>query len=148
MKKLHIKILVDIFMTILFICLMKIKITGMHRHEVLGIVLTLLVIGHLALNFNWFKNIFKKLFNKNISSKIRVSYFINIILGLLVLVIFISGILISVTIFKDISSTNRQAWAFIHRKASLIALILCLVHVYLHMNFIKSYLIRMFKCKK
>nr|WP_207758122.1 DUF4405 domain-containing protein [Clostridium botulinum] len=135
-------------MTILFICLMKIKITGMHRHEILGIVLTLLVIGHLALNFNWFKNIFKKLFNKNISSKTRVSYFINIILGLLVLVIFISGILISVTIFKDISSTNRQAWAFIHRKASLIALILCLVHVYLHMNFIKSYLIRMFKCKK
>ncbi len=69
MKKLHIKILVDIFMIILFICLMKIKITGMHRHEVLGIVLTLLVIIHLVLNFNWFKNILKKLFNKNMSSK-------------------------------------------------------------------------------
>ena len=145
MKKVHMKIFIDILMTIIFICLTKIKITGMHRHEVLGIIVTLFVIVHLALNFSWVKAITLKIFDKNLNYKIRITYCINVLLAILVCIIFISGILVSVTIFTNISTTNRGTWAFIHRKASFITFILMIVHALLNIKMIKSHCKRMYK---
>lgn len=148
MKKIHVKILIDILMTILFICLTKIKITGMHMHEVLGIIVTLLVIIHLALNFSWVKAITLKIFDKNLNYKIKITYCINVLLAILVCIIFISGILVSVTIFTNISTANRGTWAFIHRKAALITFILIIVHALLNIKMIKSHCKKMYKLVK
>lgn len=148
MKKIHVKILIDILMTILFICLTKIKITGMHMHEVLGIIVTLFVIIHLALNFSWVKAITLKIFDKNLNYKIKITYCINVLLAILVCIIFISGILVSVTIFTNISTANRGTWAFIHRKAALITFILIIVHALLNIKMIKSHCKKMYKLVK
>ena len=148
MKKVHMKILIDILMTIIFICLTKIKITGMHMHEVVGIIVTLLVIIHLALNFSWVKAITLKIFDKNLNYKIRITYCINVLLAILVCIIFISGILVSVTILTNISTANRGTWAFIHRKAALITFILIIVHALLNIKMIKSHCKKMYKIVK
>lgn len=148
MKKIHMKILIDILMTILFICLTKIKITGMHMHEVLGIIVTLFVIIHLVLNFSWVKAITLKIFDKNLNYKIKITYWINVLLAILVCIIFISGILVSVTIFTNISTANRGTWAFIHRKAALITFILIIVHALLNIKMIKGHCKKMYKIVK
>ena len=148
MKKIHMKILIDILMTILFICLTKIKITGMHMHEVLGIIVTLFVIIHLVLNFSWVKAITLKIFDKNLNYKIKITYWINVLLAILVCTIFISGILVSVTIFTNISTANRGTWAFIHRKAALITFILIIVHALLNIKMIKGHCKKMYKIVK
>lgn len=147
-KKIYFKILVDIIMTIIFVCLTKIKITGMHMHEVLGIFVTLLVIVHLALNFSWVKNITLKIFDKNLNNKIRRMYIINAILAVLVFIVFVSGILVSVTIFTNISTVNRAVWAIIHRKAALLMFILIIAHALLNIKMIKSHCKRICNLKK
>lgn len=148
MKRVHVKILIDILMTILFICLTKIKITGMHMHEVVGIIVTLLVIIHLALNFSWVKAITVKIFDKNLNYKIKITYWINVLLVILACIVFISGILVSVTIFTNISTANRGTWAFIHRKAALAIFILIIIHALLNIKMIKSHCKKMYKIVK
>ena len=50
------KIMLDILMVILFFFLMKINITGLDFHEILGIVILIPLILHLFLNKNWIKD--------------------------------------------------------------------------------------------
>lgn len=58
MKK-HIKILVDLGMTVLLLLLMVYERIGAAAHEWLGIVLFLLVVLHHVLNRKWSKNLLK-----------------------------------------------------------------------------------------
>ena len=147
MKKLHFKILVDIVMIIMFACLTKIKITGMHMHEVLGIVVTLLVAIHLALNFSWVKNVTTKIFDKNMNNKMRRLYCTNVILTLLVLIVFVSGILVSVTIFTNISAINRSVWVLVHKRSAILLVITIAIHILFNIKMIKAYCKKMCKYK-
>ena len=72
MKKCHVKLLLDIIMTICFVCIMKIKITGMNLHEKLGISILILVCMHLILNYKWIKGVTGKLFDKNMKPIITI----------------------------------------------------------------------------
>ncbi len=146
-KKTNFKILIDIMMTIICICLTKIKITGMHMHEVLGIVVTLLVAIHLALNFSWVKNVTTKIFDKNMNNKMRRLYCTNVILTLLVLIVFVSGILVSVTIFTNISAINRSVWVLVHKRSAILLVITIAIHILFNIKMIKAYCKKMCKYK-
>lgn len=117
-------------------------------HEVLGVILTLIVAIHLGLNFRWVKAITLKVFDKNVNYKIKITYCINVLLAVLVCIIFISGILISVTIFTNISTVNRSVWAFIHRKAAFITFILTIIHASLNIKMIKYHCKNIYKFAK
>lgn len=138
MKKCHVKLLLDIIMTICFVCIMKIKITGMNLHEKLGISILILVCIHLILNYKWIKGVTGKLFDKNMKPIVKISYCLNVLLCLLILLIVISGIMISVTIFTHISTENRLLWANVHKIASLLAFICISIHVGMHWRFIMA----------
>lgn len=146
-KKTNLKILIDIMMTIIFMCLTKIKITGIHMHEVFGIVVTLLVAIHLVLNFSWVKNMTTKILNKNMNSKMRRLYCINVILILLTLIVFVSGILVSVTIITNISAVNRSAWILVHKRSAILLVITIAIHILFNIKIIKAHCKKMCKYK-
>ncbi len=143
--KFFLKILIDCFMLGMFICLTKIKITGMHMHEVFGIIVGIIVIVHVILNRKWIKGITVKVFNNNTNKKIKILYGVNLLLGLSFFSALISGILVSVTILTNISVFNRDLWAMIHRKSALITFILIVIHVVMNYKMIKAYCINLYK---
>ncbi|MDO5517045.1 MAG: DUF4405 domain-containing protein [Clostridium sp.] len=145
MKKYRVKLLLDIIMTICFICIMKIKITGMSMHEKLGILIFALVCMHLILNYKWIKAMTGRIFDKNLKPIMKISYALNMILCLLILLVIVSGMMISVTIFTQISWGNRALWANVHKIASLSAFICISIHVGMHWKYIMSGFKRMFK---
>ena len=49
-----IKRIVDVFMTVLLLCLMAYQVTGEVLHEWIGIGMTVLVIIHQILNRKWY----------------------------------------------------------------------------------------------
>lgn len=141
-KKTNFKILIDIIMTIIFMCLTKIKITGIHMHEVFGIIITLLVAIHLVLNFSWVKNVTAKILDKNMNGRIKRLYCINMVLILLTLIVFVSGILVSVTIITSISVVSRSAWILVHKRSAILLLITIVIHILSNIKMIKAH------CKK
>ena len=116
-------------------------------HEVLGIVVTLLVAIHLALNFSWVKNVTTKIFDKNMNNKMRRLYCTNVILTLLVLIVFVSGILVSVTIFTNISAINRSVWVLVHKRSAILLVITIAIHILFNIKMIKAYCKKMCKYK-
>ncbi len=58
-----IKIIVDVGMTVLLLCLMAYQVTGEALHEWIGIGMTFLVIIHQILNRKWYGAIFKGKYN-------------------------------------------------------------------------------------
>ncbi|MGN1342192.1 MAG: hypothetical protein ACI4VL_03070, partial [Bacilli bacterium] len=97
MNKQHMKYCLDIVMTICFICVMKIMITGMMLHERLGIIILGLVILHIALNYKWIKGVLLRIFDKKLNLVTKISVILNILLAILTVLLIVSGILVSVT---------------------------------------------------
>ncbi len=62
-KKLNIRRIVDICMTVLLLCLMAYQVTGEAAHEWTGIIMTTVVIAHQILNRKWYKALFKGKYN-------------------------------------------------------------------------------------
>lgn len=147
MNKQHMKYCLDIIMTICFICIMKIKITGMGLHEKLGLLILGLVILHIALNYKWVKGMAFRIFDKKLNTATKISVVLNMVLAVLSVLLIVSGILVSVTIFKDIAAENRQLWAIIHKRAGLLLFVCIAIHIGLHWKMIMFGFKNMFKLK-
>lgn len=127
------KIILDIVMTLLLVLMCNKMVLGLAFHEIGGLCLIFLFIIHNIYNWNWTKGATKGLLKNKLSKKAVFSYFINFLLALSLLMIAISGILISKTIFTDISS-NNIIWKGIHIGTGALAVILIGVHIGLHWN--------------
>lgn len=147
MKKQYTKYFLDLIMTLCFICIMKIKITGMHLHEILGLWILIFVIIHNLLNFKWIKSVSKKLFDESLNTRTKISCYLNMILAVLVTVTVVSGLLVSVTIFRNITTENRELWANVHKISALLTFIGISIHVGLHWKMIMHAFRTMFKIK-
>ena len=55
--------LMDVCMTVLLLCLMAYQVTGETLHEWGGITMTALLIVHHALNFKWYRSLFRGKYN-------------------------------------------------------------------------------------
>lgn len=62
-RKNAIKKTVDVFMTVLLLCLMAYQVTGETLHEWFGIGMTFLLIVHHILNIKWYSSLFKGKYN-------------------------------------------------------------------------------------
>ena len=74
----NMKRIVDIFMTVLLMCLMAYQVTGEVAHEFIGMVMVALVIVHQILNRKWYGALFK--------SKYSVFRIINTLVDILLLI--------------------------------------------------------------
>lgn len=140
MVKNRIKIVIDIAMSILMICLMNINFTGMQLHEILGIVIFIMFMLHKALNFKWIKSIGYNLCNKKVKKRNKILFIFDIALFLLVIGIIITGILISNYVFINVFIGSRGIIKKIHRFLSWWSIVLISIHIGFHLKSVIAYI--------
>lgn len=137
-KRKKIKYIIDILMFILMICLMKVYITGMLWHEILGLALIGIFIIHNLLNFKWIKSISKNIFKNKINKKTKFIYILDMLLIFLAFLTGISGIGISKSILTNISFENITLWTYIHNLSAYLLFAGIGIHIGLHLQSIIS----------
>lgn len=127
-----IKIILDIIMFISMIVLMKTNITGLQLHEIIGICLFIIFIIHKIINFKWVKSIGKNILNKNMKSKPKIMFFMDLILFIFVTLNVTIGILVSKFILVSITVNNIETVTILHKFFAWWSLILISIHIGLH----------------
>lgn len=97
-------------------------------HEILGLVMMILIIGHFAWNFKTFKSLIT-------TTKKRLSLFIDIAMFLCMIIIIGTGICISHHLFNGVVDIRFQRNILIHQlhiSLSFLLLILSGIHLGLH----------------
>ena len=135
MKK---KIILDIIMTAIFLCLLNTNFTGVALHEILGIAVFFLFLLHKIFNFKWIKSITANLFKKSLKAKPKIMYLIDVILLILVTLNVATGILISTTVLTGISANNILLTSNLHHILAYSLLAVLIVHIALHLAVIRN----------
>ena len=143
-----IKMALDVVMTVLFICLMKISFTGVALHEIIGISIFAFFIIHQLLNYKWIAAMCNNILIGKIKGKAKFMFVLNTILLFLTGFTVITGILISQSLFTAISTSNNTVWSELHHFAAYSSFILISLHVGLHWNMIMGFFKKTFRMKK
>ena len=127
------RLTVDFFMSALMILLMAYQVAGETAHEVLGTAVGVLFLTHAWLNRRWFASFYKGRF-----TVLRALQNTLIILVLLVsLVVMVTGVMISGTVFAFLDIRAGTAVArTLHLCSSYWALVLMSCHVGLHWSMV------------
>lgn len=138
-KKSIIKMMVDLFMTILLPLLMIQALAGEELHEWIGIFMFFLFITHHLLNLNWHKNLLKGKYNevRSLGTVVNAGILICMILSA------ISGIVLSQYAFALLNINQGISFA---RAAHMICthwmFVLTSFHLGMHMKIMKGYMER------
>lgn len=133
--KLRNKLILDLCLFITIWLVMSYHFTGGLLHEILGLSLIIGFIVHIILNRKYYFSMTKKLLDYKEADKKRIlSFIINIIMFLLLIVMLISSLAISKDILPGISQAigNFGMWKTIHILAAVMMLICITAHVLLH----------------
>lgn len=128
------RILLDCIMTILFIILMGYYITGNNVHEILGTIVFLLFIIHNILNIKWYKIIFKGKHNFQRTFHIVI----NLLLFIDMIVMMISGIMISSSVFEFLNIPTTMFGRKLHMVSTSWGFVLMAIHVGMHITSIMN----------
>lgn len=127
--KLKNKLLLDVVMLILLLFLMAYPVTNPLIHEILGIVILICFVIHHLLNRKWYQTLMKG----KLSLIKKVYIFINFILLIDILVIFLSGLTMSKLLpFLNFMSIGMARKA--HMMATYWGFILMAIHLGLHLQ--------------
>jgi len=111
----------------------KMVLGGLTFHEIAGIAIGVFIILHKVLNRAWIQGVTKKFFSPKLPVRTRVAYIIDILLLSAVLVIIVTGILMSKVLFAGILNVHLNV-SGLHKSVSYIALMLIGVHIGLSWN--------------
>jgi len=117
-------------MTFGIVAVMDYRFTGNVVHEILGVFLVLLFILHNNLNRSWYGAISKG--KQNLTR--RISTVINLLLLGMMIVVTVTGILISQTVFSAFSLSGHLWVHQLHTFSAYCSFILCGIHLGLHWN--------------
>jgi hypothetical protein len=131
------KMILDIAMTVLFLLLMNLGLTGVFLHEWLGVAIVGLFAAHLAINGQWIKNVSKRFFQP-IGFKAKAMFVLNVLLTLSMSLTLVSGVLISQFLFAPLAAANFDLWYTVHVFASWATLGIVASHTLVHWNWIKN----------
>ena len=140
MKTRKAKITVDILMTI-FVVLSFIRWdgdSGFIFHAIAGSAFTLLVAAHLYLNRKWMVSATKSVVAGKANSKTKQLYVVDMILLVVWGIVIISGFLAIPSFVNDIEPF--RLFSSIHAISSRIGAVVILIHIYQHLEHIRSYL--------
>ncbi|MCB2293990.1 DUF4405 domain-containing protein [Clostridium algoriphilum] len=145
-KKLnYLKIVLDTLMAVVFVLLFNYKMLGMLFHEVAGLAIGAVILLHCGLNWKWIKGVSLKICNSKLPTKTRIGYSINILLLLNVIIIIISGIFISKTLFPGLALSGGKSLQSLHITLSYCSLLLIGIHIGLHWNWVMITFRKIFK---
>lgn len=138
------KMILDICMIIGLVFCMEYNLTGNLLHEVIGIALIIGFIVHIAINFKYYNVMFKN--NKALEGNVKhkLSFFINIVLLLVMLLMTLSSIFISkdILFFTNFDSSKYDFWSTLHVISAITMMICILVHIILHASLFKTFIKR------
>lgn len=131
--RMKIKVIIDLFITILLLLLMAFQITGQEFHEWFGAGMLVLFLVHNILNFKWYRSLFKGKY-----SIIRVMRMIvNFAVLLSIMCLAYSGMVLSHYVFDFVSVRGQMALARqMHMAASYWGFVLMSVHLGFHWGMI------------
>ena len=128
-KNALVRLTVDFFMSALMILLMAYQVAGETGHEVLGTAVGVLFLAHAWLNRRWFSSFYKGRFT--VMRALQNTFIILVLL--LTVVVMITGVMISGTVFAFLDIRAGTALArTLHLCSSYWALVLMSAHVGLH----------------
>lgn len=143
-KKNIIKITLDIIMAVLFITFFKKNLISMKFHMISGLVFGAFIIIHMILNRKWIVSITKRLFDKKIKIRIKISYILSFILLISIILILVSGIFI----IKAQTYDRVMFWKMLHFGSSYISLALVGIHIGLYLDWVINIFKKIFKVNK
>jgi len=132
------KFIFDIVLAVVFALLFIPGSTGLTLHEWGSVVFGLAIILHIILNWKWVIGISKRIFSKSISRKTRLSYVLNWALLVDLIIIIMSGLLISEVLLPNFRYFPDVKWLPIHIVSSFVGLLIMGMHLGLHWNCIKQ----------
>lgn len=133
------RVILDLFFFIIMIMVLIPQSTGIAIHEWLSFFILIPFFFHLILNWNWISNHSKKLLKKPIR-KIKFDYFFNWVLYIAMLLVTVSGIVISEAALPllGINFEITPFWTMIHNTSATLFIILLGIHLSLHWKWIVS----------
>ncbi len=134
--KLKKKIIIDSILAIGLVILMQPVFSGVFAHEWLGVIIGGAIISHLTINRQWISAVGKGFFGQ-INWQARLNFMINSMMAVSMTLTLISGALISQYLFAPLAAANFAAWTAIHSVSSYATLLIVIVHVGLHLTWIK-----------
>ncbi|MDD4370062.1 MAG: DUF4405 domain-containing protein [Anaerostipes sp.] len=141
-KKNVFKIILDFVMAVVLALMFRKMSLGLNFHEIGGLVLLGVFIFHIILNWKWVAVTTRNVFKKETPKKIKICYFVNVLLIVCFFCIGISGVFISKIVF-NINALQNVPWQMIHYTSSAVALLLVGIHLGLHVSFITGMLSKM-----
>lgn len=136
-KKPFVKLALDVVMGITFALLYnKMVLGGLAFHEIAGTAIAFAFAAHILLNLKFVQKITLRLFDKSLPGKTRFSYFLNVLLLILMIFVIISGLLISRVILPNFRYGNENWFKISHMGVSYLTLILIGIHIGLHWHWV------------
>lgn len=126
----------DLALCIAFVVEMEEHFTGLRNHELLGLAFGAAILIHVALHWDWVLSITKRFFNK-VFHESRLNYALNLALLIDMIVIVVTGIMISRTLGLQLAVS--EAIQPLHLLASHLSLVLIGLHVALHWKWIVTH---------
>ncbi|MBP2655469.1 MAG: hypothetical protein H6Q73_3038 [Firmicutes bacterium] len=121
--------LLNIVMLILLLLIMDYRFIGNVPHEIGGVVLALLFIFHNVLNRRWYVGFFKG----RQSLRRVLTTLVNLLLVIAMFTVFVTGVLISVTVFAPLGIRSGGILVHdLHQGSAYASLILVAIHLGLH----------------
>ena len=137
------KLILDIVMAVLFVTFFDKNFISFKFHILSGLVFGALILMHMLLNKKWIVNISKRLFDKSLKTKTRISYILSGALFVVVFSIIISGIFM----MKAATYDRVMFWKMLHIGASYLSIALIGVHVGLYWKFVSNMFKKIFEIK-
>jgi hypothetical protein len=136
------KVWIDIAMSLLFLLLMNLSITGVVWHEVFGFGILGLFVAHLVINRQWITSVAKR-FHERIGFRAKAMFVLNTILLCTMGLTVFSGFLVSEYLFPFLASSNIGFWMNIHTISSWLTLAVLVIHTLFHWRWIGNVIRRM-----
>ena len=131
--KMVLKLVVDMIMTILLFLLMAYLLVGETVHEWMGLAMFILFIFHHALNWKWYRNLFRGKY-----TPLRIwQTVLNILLLAAMIALMVSGIILSREVFDFLDISGGMGIArTIHMLASYWGFLFMSMHLGLHWSMV------------
>ena len=139
------KVVIDIAMTILYLLLMNLGLTGVLLHEVAGIGIIGLFAAHLMINRQWIGSVASR-FTEKIGFKAKAMFVLNAVLLGTMSATIVSGILISEQLFPFVSAKFASSLGVLlslHAVFSWLTLGILMAHTLVHWRWIVSLIKRL-----
>jgi hypothetical protein len=131
-KKLAVRLIIDLTMTVLLICAYAYRIIGDTAHEWIGISVFALFITHNTINWRWYKNIFKGKY----TLRRTITTIVNIILVFTMATLIITGLMHSRAVLAFLHLPGGMVLRLVHTTAAYWGLPLIGIHLGLNWGMI------------